>query len=200
MALFAKKVLLYEFTLAHYHNRRLVFKGKNATSDADDESVLKIAYLYYFDQLVYNVGPPVCERFWQQIGQRAAQGTEACKTDNDPQHPAQTEFQVVSTPPEGKHVLATVKLVSKNNNPFIEATFSPITYPNTEMTVMAGCEGLFVHLFNSMHPVGRMLLAFSAFFQASWYEENGCPSVRQLSAAPSYGMNRTVELRQAQEE
>lgn len=202
LGFFAKKNLLFEFVLDLYSTKKIVFQA-----DINNDAWLP-SYQYFLDSVIRNLGPTMWQELFNCIGQRVIEAKEEIErwgeTEDSSEHlrhPAQTEYQVVSSPPaEGRKLRITAKLFRKNDLVFIEGKYSPLSYPNTEETVMAGCEGLFVHFFNSVAAMDTMFLVYAVDEQLGWYENNGYPSLRALGAAPAYGLLRATAIMREYEE
>ena len=110
--------------------------------------------------------------------------------------PCRTKSRVVGASNAERVLRVVANVYEKGERVFMEAEFTPKTCSNIEYEVRKGCEAMFVHLFDAGDKETKFLLPLALMAQCTWYEENGYPSVVQLTEAASAAVQFELGLEQ----
>jgi hypothetical protein len=131
-----------------------------------------------------NRGHKIVAEFFTWLRRRSRLFSASDVPLEDRQYSFQTAFKVVSSSTGGNPLVETGRLVQKGERYFCETSSAPWTYPNIEKTVIAGCETLFVHLFNTGSKDVKCFLPVVLMAQCNWYQENGHPTLTSQGRCP----------------
>ncbi|MFC1526976.1 hypothetical protein ACFL6X_09240 [Candidatus Latescibacterota bacterium] len=177
---------LGSLTVTRHDNGDVTFNS----SFADDLENF-MAFAFYVDQTVYNVGSDHAVTLWRRIHTIAGEaidhlGDEEAAAPNAP--PGRPHPQVVPTSSSPALLRADASMCKKGDRHFIEISYSPQLVPDIERLVADGCEALFWHIYRNSGE-NAMYLSLLMIGQCKWYEAHGYPSVTQLAEAPWAGIS-----------
>lgn len=200
MGLFSKKEEIGTFEIYHHPNGELVFLNSL------DSTMTIMNFALFIGKLVYDLDARRADELWRLMYRLASDIFEnVIRKETDVpllqrRYDYKTKYTVVQSSSASNPMKETAKLVKKGEHFFCETSTSPMAYPNAEDTVIAGCETLFVHLFNTGTNDIKFFLPVAMMAQCNWYVDNGLPSISQITAAPYVGFIAMQRLAQEMKE
>jgi len=195
-SLFSGKDVVGVFEIDHYDNGDIVLRSTVTPSFS------YVAYAFYFDRLVFNSGDLLGQRLFRSIKALAVEAfTKVVQADGDvpledqeylPSYPLASTVVPRSAGRVDLHVKAELR--RRGHQCFMNTEFTPESFSDTERVAREGCQALFVHLYNAGDKNTKFFMPVLVNKQCEWYEQNGVPSITQITAAPMAGIEAVYQI------
>jgi len=194
MGIFSKKSVIGNVVADHYDTGEVVVQNP-----FDWVHTIMLCALY-LDRLAHDIGGTAGEKLWNRLFFLASDAYanvirgESQKPLEERSYSPALDYHVVRTSSGGNRLRETITLVEKSDHYFVECRTEPLTAPEPEKRLSLGCEALFVHFFNTGERQQKFFLPAVIMAQCNWYQENGLPTMSQITAAPYRGLALMQQL------